>query len=51
MHSDDVYPFGYDRERAEGLGGHYTDLQLFYEAAAHVLPRSYGLSSSNPIRS
>lgn len=34
MDADDVYPFGYDRQRAEGLRGHYTNLQAFYAAAA-----------------
>ena len=34
MDADDVYPSGYDRQRAEDLRSHYADLQEFYEAAA-----------------
>jgi hypothetical protein len=38
MDADDVYPSGYDRQRAEELRGHYADLQEFY--AARQLPSS-----------
>lgn len=34
MDEDDVYPSGYDRQRAEELRSHYADLQRFYETAA-----------------
>ncbi len=34
MDEDDVYPSGYDRQRAEELRSHYVDLQRFYETAA-----------------
>jgi hypothetical protein len=33
MDADDVYPCGYDRQRAEELRSHYADLQRFYETA------------------
>ncbi|MEV0095094.1 DUF1877 family protein [Streptomyces sp. NPDC050738] len=36
MDEDDVYPYGYDKQRTQQLRGHYTDLQAFYEAAAHA---------------